>query len=217
MDNFEELRKKYGIKLPNKGYLLVKRIMDIVGSSMGLIVLSPLLLVTAVAIRLETPGKAVFVQKRVGLNGKEFNMYKFRSMCNDAEEKLENLAKKNETDGPTFKMKVDPRITRVGHFIRKYSIDELLQLVNVLKGDMSIVGPRPAIGREVKQYSESDKLRLLVKPGLSCYWQIGGRSDIPFEKQMRLDVKYIREMNVLTDIKIILLTIPAVLKGDGAY
>ena len=217
MNEFEELRKKYNIKLPGKGYLFVKRVMDIVCSACALIVLSPILLITAVAIKLESPGPVVFVQKRVGINGKEFNMYKFRSMCIDAEEKLKKLKHKNETEGPTFKMQEDPRITKVGHFIRKYSIDELLQLVNILKGDMSIIGPRPALPREVAEYGEFDKLRLLVKPGLSCYWQISGRSNIPFDEWMKLDVKYIKEMSLLTDIKIILLTFPAVLKGDGAY
>lgn len=217
MNEFEELRKKYNIKLPGKGYLFVKRGMDIVCSALALVVLSPILLITALAIKIESPGPVVFVQKRVGINGKEFNMYKFRSMCMDAEEKLKNLQHKNETEGPTFKMQKDPRITKVGHFIRKYSIDELLQLVNILKGDMSIIGPRPAIQREVAQYGEFDKLRLLVKPGLSCYWQVSGRSDIPFDEWMKLDVKYIKEMSLLTDIKIILLTLPAVLKGDGAY
>ena len=133
-------------------------------------------------------------------------MYKFRSMCIDAEEKLKKLKHKNETEGPTFKMQEDPRITKVGHFIRKYSIDELLQLVNILKGDMSIIGPRPALPREVAEYGEFDKLRLLVKPGLSCYWQVSGRSNIPFDEWMKLDVKYIKEMSLLTDIKIILLT-----------
>lgn len=217
MNEFEKLREKYNIKLPGKGYLFVKRVMDIVCSALALIVLSPILLITALAIKLESPGPVVFVQKRVGINGKQFNMYKFRSMCMDAEEKLKNLQHKNETEGPTFKMQKDPRITKVGHFIRKYSIDELLQLVNILKGDMSIIGPRPAIQREVAQYGEFDKLRLLVKPGLSCYWQVSGRSDIPFDEWMKLDVKYIKEMSLLTDIKIILLTLPAVLKGDGAY
>ena len=217
MNEFEELRKKYNIKLPGKGYLFVKRVMDIVCSALALIVLSPILLITALAIKIESPGSVVFVQKRVGINGKEFSMYKFRSMCMDAEEKLKKLQDKNETEGPTFKMQQDPRITKVGHFIRKYSIDELLQLVNILKGDMSIIGPRPAIRREVDQYGEFDKLRLLVKPGLSCYWQVSGRSDIPFDEWMKLDVKYIKEMSLLTDIKIILLTFPAVFKGDGAY
>ena len=136
MNEFEKLREKYNIKLPGKGYLFVKRVMDIVCSAFALVVLSPILLITALAIKLESPGPAVFVQKRVGTNGKEFNMYKFRSMCIDAEEKLKKLKHKNETEGPTFKMQEDPRITKVGHFIRKYSIDELLQLVNILKGDM---------------------------------------------------------------------------------
>lgn len=217
MNEFEELKKKYNIKLPGKGYLFVKRVMDIVCSALALIVLSPILLITVLAIKIESPGSVVFVQKRVGINGKEFSMYKFRSMCMDAEEKLKKLQDKNETEGPTFKMQQDPRITKVGHFIRKYSIDELLQLVNILKGDMSIIGPRPAIRREVDQYGEFDKLRLLVKPGLSCYWQVSGRSNIPFDEWMKLDVKYIKEMSLLTDIKIILLTFPAVFKGDGAY
>ena len=189
MNEFEKLREKYNIKLPCKGYLFVKRVMDIVCSAFALIVLSPILLITALAIKLESPGPAVFVQKRVGVNGKEFNMYKFRSMCMDAEEKLKKIQHKNETEGPTFKMQEDPRITKVGHFIRKYSIDELLQLVNILKGDMSIIGPRPALPREVAQYGEFDKLRLLVKPGLSCYWQISGRSDIPFDEWMKLDTE----------------------------
>lgn len=217
MNEWEELRKKYGVKLPGKMYLFAKRVIDVFCSALALVVLSPILIITAIAIKLESPGKVVFVQKRVGINGKEFNMYKFRSMCNDAEEKLKKLSEKNETEGPTFKMQADPRITRVGRFIRKYSIDELLQLVNILKGDMSIVGPRPAIGREVAQYSEFDRLRLLVKPGLSCYWQVSGRSNIPFAEWMKLDVKYINEMSIFTDIKIILLTVPAVFKGDGAY
>ena len=211
MNEIEKLREKYNIKLPGKGYLFVKRVMDIVCSAFALVVLSPILLITALAIKLESPGPAVFVQKRVGTNGKEC------SMCIDAEEKLKKLKHKNETEGPTFKMQEDPRITKVGHFIRKYSIDELLQLVNILKGDMSIIGPRPALPREVAEYGEFDKLRLLVKPGLSCYWQVSGRRNIPFDEWMKLDVKYIREMSLLTDIKIILLTFPAVFKGDGAY
>lgn len=186
-------------------------------SAFALVVLSPILLITALAIKLESPGPAVFVQKRVGTNGKEFNMYKFRSMCIDAEEKLKKLKHKNETEGPTFKMQEDPRITKVGHFIRKYSIDELLQLVNILKGDMSIIGPRPALPREVAEYGEFDKLRLLVKPGLSCYWQVSGRSNIPFDEWMKLDVKYIKEMSLLTDIKIILLTFPAVFRAMEQY
>jgi lipopolysaccharide/colanic/teichoic acid biosynthesis glycosyltransferase len=172
----------------------------------------------AIAIKLESKGPAIFVQDRVGKDGKLFKMYKFRSMRQDAEEQLKKLLKDNEVeDGPVFKMKNDPRITKVGHFIRKFSIDELMQLVNVFKGDMSIVGPRPALPREVKEYDDFAKLRLKVKPGLSCYWQVSGRSDIGFQEWMELDVKYINEMSTMVDMKIIFLTIPAVLKGEGAY
>ena len=134
----------------------------------------------------------------------------------DAEDRLIELAEQNEADGPVFKIKNDPRITRVGRFIRKYSIDELMQLVNVFKGDMSVIGPRPALPKEVEKYDDFARKRLQVKPGLSCYWQISGRSNIGFDEWMKLDVKYINEMSILTDMKIILLTIPAVLKGDGA-
>ena len=197
-------------------YPILKRGFDIVASFSALVVLSPVFLITAIAIKCEDGGPAVFSQVRVGKNGVPFKMYKFRSMRVDAEEKLEKLADLNEADGPVFKIKKDPRITKVGHFIRKYSIDELMQLVNVFKGDMSVVGPRPALPNEVEQYDSYSQKRLLVKPGLSCYWQVSGRSNIGFDEWMRLDIKYIEEMSMLTDIKIILLTIPAVLKGDGA-
>ena len=195
----------------------LKTIFDFALTLLGTVAISPILIFIAIWIYIDSPGPVIFKHMRIGKNGKKFPCYKFRSMCMDAEEKLKKIQHKNETEGPTFKMQEDPRITKVGHFIRKYSIDELLQLVNILKGDMSIIGPRPALPREVAQYGEFDKLRLLVKPGLSCYWQISGRSDIPFDEWMKLDVKYIREMNLLTDIKIILLTFPAVIKGDGAY
>jgi lipopolysaccharide/colanic/teichoic acid biosynthesis glycosyltransferase len=173
-------------------------------------------LLTALAVKREDNGPAVFSQNRVGKDGKLFKMYKFRSMYTDAEDRLKELQEQNEADGPVFKIKDDPRITKIGHFIRKYSIDELMQLFNVFKGDMSIVGPRPALPNEVVQYDDYAKQRLSVKPGLSCYWQISGRSNIGFAEWMRLDVKYINEMSALTDLKIILQTIPAVLKGDGA-
>lgn len=205
------------IKEPSKAYLFIKRTSDIICSLSAIIVLSPIMLLTALAIFIESPGNPIFAQERVGRNGKLFKMYKFRSMCIDAEKKLKKLKEKNEADGPVFKIKNDPRITHVGHFIRKFSIDELMQLFNILKGDMSVVGPRPALPNEVKQYNDFAKLRLNVKPGLSCYWQIGGRSNIGFDEWMKLDVKYIEDMSLLTDIKIILLTIPAILKGDGAY
>lgn len=198
-------------------YFFIKRVFDIIASLTGLIILSPVLLITSIAIKIEDKGPVIFSQERVGRNGKTFKMYKFRSMYTNAEEILKELKDLNEADGPVFKMKNDPRITKVGRFIRKYSIDELLQLINIIRGDMSVVGPRPALPKEVAEYDEFAKQRLLVKPGLSCYWQISGRSDIGFEQWMKLDVKYIKEMGILTDLKIILLTIPAVLKGEGSY
>ena len=200
-----------------KGYCKVKRAFDVVSSLCAMVVLSPVFLATAIAIKCEDPkGPVVFSQDRVGKDGKIFRMYKFRSMYVDAEERLKELQDLNEADGPVFKIKNDPRITKVGHFIRKYSIDELMQLVNVFKGDMSVVGPRPALPNEVVQYDDLAKQRLAVKPGLSCYWQVSGRSNLSFEEWMQLDVKYINEMSVWTDIKIIALTVPAVLKGEGA-
>lgn len=198
-------------------YFAIKRCFDVVASLMGMIVLSPVFMATAIAIKCEDPkGPVVFSQERVGKDGKSFKMYKFRSMYTDAEDRLVELQEQNEADGPVFKIKDDPRITKVGHFIRKFSIDELMQLINVFVGDMSVVGPRPALPHEVAEYDDYAKNRLTVKPGLSCYWQVSGRSNIGFDEWMALDVKYINEMSVLTDIKIILLTIPAVLKGDGA-
>lgn len=213
-------------KVVNKGmnfnlyrpiYFFMKRAMDIVCSGLAIIVLSPILFIVAVAIKMESKGPVVFCQKRIGKDGKEFYMYKFRSMCVNAEDILKKLEEKNEADGPVFKMKDDPRVTKVGKFIRKYSIDELMQLFNILKGDMSIVGPRPALPNEVEEYDDFAKNRLKVKPGLTCYWQVMGRSDIGFDEWMQLDVKYIKEMNFWLDIKLIFMTIPAVFKGDGAY
>lgn len=206
------------VDMPNKPvYFFLKRLMDIVCSLLALVCLSPLLVIVAFAIKLESKGPVVFSQKRIGKDGKVFYMYKFRSMVVDAEKVLEDLVDNNEADGPVFKIKDDPRVTKVGKFIRKYSIDELLQLVNILKGDMTIVGPRPALPNEVAEYDDFAKQRLLVKPGLTCYWQVMGRSDISFEEWMKLDAKYIEEMSLWLDVKLILKTIPAVLKGDGAY
>jgi exopolysaccharide biosynthesis polyprenyl glycosylphosphotransferase len=214
----DKIALKASLNPPGKCYLFFKRFFDIVLSGLALVVLCPFLLLVALAIKIESKGPAVFVQERVGKDGKLFKMYKFRSMRPDAEDYLKKILDQNEVeDGPVFKMKDDPRITKVGHFIRKFSIDELMQLINVFKGDMSIVGPRPALPREVAEYDDFAKLRLLVKPGLSCYWQIGGRSDIGFQEWMELDVKYINEMSPWVDAKIVLLTIPAVLKGEGAY
>ena len=201
----------------NKVYFFVKRLLDIVLSLFALLVLLPFLVILAILIRVESPGNPVFTQTRVGKNGKEFKMYKFRSMCVDAEEKKKDLQRLNEEEGPVFKIREDPRITKIGKFIRKFSIDELLQLINILKGEMSIIGPRPALPEEVKEYNDFARLRLMVKPGLSCYWQIMGRSDIGFYEWMQLDVKYINEMSLWTDFKITVLTFPVVLFGKGAY
>lgn len=198
----------------NKAYLFLKRLIDIVGSGLGILILIPVFLIIGILIKLEDPkGSVFFSQKRNGLNGKEFNMYKFRSMVHNAEDLLESLMSKNEMDGPVFKIKDDPRITKIGKFIRKTSLDELPQLFNVLKGDMSLVGPRPPIPREVIQYNKYQYQRLLVKPGITCYWQISGRNNIDFDEWVELDLKYIKERNLFKDIYIILMTLP-VLLGD---
>ena len=194
-------------------YEVIKRIIDIVASFTGLIVLSPLMLVVSILIKLESKGEVIFKQKRVGLNGREFDMYKFRSMVVNAEELKEKLAAQNEMSGPMFKMKDDPRVTKVGKFIRKTSLDELPQLWNVLKGDMSLVGPRPSLPKEVAQFEDWMHKRLEVKPGLTCYWQVSGRNNIDFEDWMKLDVKYVEEKNLWIDIELIVKTV-GVLFGD---
>lgn len=201
----------------HKLYWFGRRAQDIFFSTLALIALSPVMLITELAIVIDDPGGSpIFSQERVGRNGKRFKFYKFRSMCADAEAKLEALLAQNEMDGPVFKIKEDPRITRVGKFIRKTSIDELPQLWNILKGDMSIVGPRPALPREVEQYGDYERQRLYVQPGLSCYWQISPhRNELSFEEWMELDVKYINERGFITDWKIIFMTFRAVLFGHG--
>ncbi len=185
-------------------YDYIKRAVDVVCSAAGLAVLSPVFLVVMTAIVMNDPGNPFFVQTRIGKDGKEFQIYKFRSMYKDAEKQLAMLQKRNESRGATFKIKDDPRITRVGKFIRKTSIDELPQLLNILKGDMSVIGPRPFIPSE-QQNLPSD--RLLVKPGLSCYWQIGGKNELPLAEQIALDRKYIQERSFWTDFKIFCKTI----------
>lgn len=202
---------------PRKLYEFGRRAQDIFFSALALIVLSPILLLIALIIVIDDPGGSpIFAQERVGKNGKLFKFYKFRSMCVDAESKLEDLLSQNEMDGPVFKIKDDPRITRVGKFIRKTSVDELPQLWNILKGDMSIVGPRPALPREVAKYTDYEKQRLLVKPGLSCYWQImPNRNSLAFQEWVALDVKYIKERSFFTDWKIIFLTFRAVFGAHG--
>ncbi|MGG7058026.1 sugar transferase [Clostridium tertium] len=194
-------------------YSLFKRLIDIIGALFGLILLSPILIIVGFLIKLESKGPIIFAQKRVGLNGKEFKMYKFRSMVANAEEIKEKLKEKNEMSGPMFKIKDDPRITKVGKFIRKTSIDELPQLINVLKGDMSLVGPRPSLPNEVKEFEYWMLKRLDVKPGLTCYWQVMGRNNIDFENWMKLDVKYVNERSFWLDIKLIFKTF-FVLFGD---
>ncbi|MDB1947994.1 sugar transferase [Clostridium tertium] len=194
-------------------YNLLKRIIDIIGSLIGLILLSPILIIVGILIKFESKGPIVFTQKRVGKDGKEFDMYKLRSMVVNAEEIKEKLKEQNEMSGPMFKMKDDPRITKVGKFIRKTSIDELPQLVNILKGDMSLVGPRPSLPNEVKEFETWMLKRLNVKPGLTCYWQVMGRNNIDFEDWMKLDVKYVNERSFWLDIKLIFKTV-FVLFGD---
>ena len=194
-------------------YEVIKRLIDIVCSFLGVLVLSPLFIIIAIIIKMTSKGPVFFSQKRVGKNGKEFDMYKFRSMVVNAEELKEKLAAKNEMSGPMFKMKDDPRVTKVGKFIRKTSIDELPQLWNVLKGDMSLVGPRPSLPKEVAQFENWMYKRLEVKPGLTCYWQVSGRNNIDFEDWMKLDIKYVDERSTWIDIKLIFKTI-GVLFGD---
>jgi exopolysaccharide biosynthesis polyprenyl glycosylphosphotransferase len=195
-----------------------KRDFDILGS-LALIVLSmPLLLLIALLIKLEDRGPVIFCQTRVGKNGRLFKMFKFRSMCRDAEKKMDQLLDLNEhKKGVTFKIKDDPRVTRIGKYLRKYSLDELPQFFNVLIGDMSLVGPRPPVPREVALYSLEDRRRLWVTPGITCFWQVGGRSEIDFHGQVKLDLDYIEQQSFWTDLKILLLTIPAVLRSKGAY
>lgn len=188
------------------GYAFIKRLIDVICSFLGIIALSPVFLIVSIAIRLESKGKAIFVQSRVGFEGKEFKMYKFRSMIQDAEELKGKLKEKNEMNGPMFKIKKDPRVTKVGAFIRKTSIDELPQLINVLKGEMSLVGPRPSLPEEVREFEPWMMERFSVKPGLTCYWQISGRNDIGFYEWMELDIKYVKEKGMLVDITLILKT-----------
>ena len=196
-----------------KGYEFLKRAIDIICSLIGLLVLIPVLVIVAILIGIESKGSIIFSQNRVGKGGKVFKMYKFRSMVANAEELKEKLANENERTGPMFKIKNDPRITKVGKFIRKTSIDELPQLVNILKGEMSIVGPRPSLQSEINKFDEWMLKRLNVKPGLTCYWQVSGRNNIEFNEWMELDIKYVKERSILIDAKLIIKTF-LVLIGD---
>ncbi|HOH47478.1 MAG TPA: sugar transferase [Candidatus Cloacimonadota bacterium] len=192
--------------------------LDVSGSLILLIIFSPLFVATALAIYLTDPGDIFYVAHRIGLNGKPFGFIKFRSMYMNADKMKDQLLEQNESaDGVIFKMKNDPRVTKVGRIIRRFSIDELPQLINVLKGDMSLVGPRPPLPREVAEYTLEDRKRLHVKPGITCLWQIKGRSEIPFSQQVQLDMEYIGSRSLLSDFVILLKTIPAVISGRGAY
>lgn len=197
-------------------YEFIKRIFDVICSAFALVALSPVFLVTAIAVKSDG-GSVFYTQTRVGKDNKHFRLYKFRSMCMNAEELQEELMKYNEMDGPVFKIKDDPRKTKVGNFIRRYSIDELPQLVNILKGDMSIVGPRPPLVNEVAQYNEYQMQRLLVKPGLTCFWQTYGRSDLSFKDWMDMDMRYIKMRSMKLDITLIIKTMFSVLFKRGAY
>ncbi|MBR3314394.1 MAG: sugar transferase [Atopobiaceae bacterium] len=198
-----------------RAYKALKRVADVVLSTGALVALSPVFAVTALAIVIEDGRPVIYAAPREGQNGKPFKMYKFRSMYRDAESKLKDLLKDNEQTGPAFKIKDDPRITRVGKFIRRASIDELPQLVNIIRGEMSIVGPR-AIQR-TQEYTPYEAQRLVAKPGLTCYWQVSGRANVDWEEWVELDLDYIQDMSVLTDIKLIAKTFGAVLEGEGGY
>ncbi len=195
----------------------LRRTLDVLVSAAALLLLFPLLCVVALLIRLDSPGPVLFVQTRVGKHGKPFPVFKFRSMFTDAEARLEGVLAENERTGPVFKMRHDPRITRVGRPLRRCSLDEVPQLLNVLRGEMSLVGPRPALPREVALYTPEQGLRLSVTPGLTGLWQVSGRASLSFERSIELDLEYVRRQSLGLNVVLILKTIPAVLTGHGAY
>ena len=207
-DDFKFVRKPV--------YSFFKRLFDIIASSLAIILLSPVFVAVIVAILFDDKkGHPIFVQTRCGKDGKEFKLYKFRTMCIDAEDKLKSLQEQNEMDGPVFKIKNDPRVTKTGKFLRTTNIDELPQLINILKGDMSFVGPRPALPNEVAQYTKVHKLRLKVIPGLTCYWQVQkNRNSVSFEDWMALDRKYIQDRSLWLDLKLIFKTAIAVFRRE---
>lgn len=219
MENYQKSNAAIKKVIKNKPlFFVLKRIMDIFGSLVGLILLTPLFLIITILMKKEEPKEPIFfTQTRVGKDGKPFKMYKFRSMCVNAEEQLEELLKYNEVEGAMFKMKEDPRITKVGGFIRKTSIDELPQLLNVLIGEMSLVGPRPPLVRELRDYTPYDKQRLLIKPGCTGLWQVSGRNEVGFEEMVELDLSYIKNISLKNDIEIIAKTFGVMFKPNGAY
>ena len=198
-------------------YHALKRFFDIVASAIGLIILSPLFLFLILKIRHEDGGPAFYSQERIGKNGKPFKMYKFRSMVVNADKLLDQLEDQNEVEGAMFKIKDDPRITKIGHMIRKYSLDELPQLWNVLIGDMSLVGPRPPLPSEVEEYTDYDKQRLMVMPGCTGLWQVTRRSEADFDEMVWLDIIYINNSGLFEDFKLIVKTIGVVIHPNGAY
>ena len=197
-------------------YARAKRLLDVAMALLALGVGLPVYILVAILVRRSSPGPVFYTQKRVGLGGRLFTLYKFRSMCVDADRRLVELLNQNEATGPVFKICDDPRITRTGKFLRRFSLDELPQFFNVLKGDMSVVGPRPPLPHVVEKYGAFERRRLSVKPGLTCLWQIGGRSDVCFYEWMKLDNQYIDTMSFVGDLMIILKTVPAVLGARGA-
>ncbi|TGD22745.1 sugar transferase [Companilactobacillus suantsaicola] len=222
MEYFEQKKESTSIGFKHQKkrycYLAIKRIFDFIASLLGLVILSPVFLIVSVAIKVENPtGPVFYSQLRLGKNQKSFKMFKFRSMIVDADKHLKELLDNNEIDGAMFKMKDDPRVTKVGKFIRKYSIDELPQLLNVLIGDMSLVGPRPPLPREVEEYSKHDKQRLLVKPGCTGLWQVSGRNSVGFSEMVELDIKYINMRSIMLDLLILFKTILVFIKPNAAY
>ena len=198
-------------------YKWVKRAFDVVAACVALVLLSPVFLITAIAIFVEDGGPIFFTQQRAGKDMQSFTIYKFRSMYKNAEDLFEKMQEQNEQTGHAFKIKDDPRVTHVGKFIRRFSIDELPQLFNIIKGDMSVVGPRPILYEQMEACNAYEKQRLIVKPGLTCYWQVCGRAKIKWDQWVELDLKYIQDMSVKKDIELILRTFPAVFGQDGAY
>ncbi len=220
MDKFEEFlaHSQDALQVRDSfGYLFLKRIFDVLASLGGLVLLLPLFPFLVLLIKLETSGPIFFKQERVGFEGKLFGCYKFRSMVVDAEILKENLTHLNEATGAAFKIKKDPRITGVGSFLRRSSLDEFPQLLNILKGDMSVIGPRPQIPSEVADYTAEHAQRLLVKPGLTCLWQVSGRSHLDFSEWMELDREYVQKRGLFFDFKILARTLPAVIERKGAY
>ncbi|MGW6564855.1 sugar transferase [Streptomyces sp. NPDC054975] len=213
----DHVSRDRGLLSASSRQLIEKRVLDVVLALLALILLSPILLVAACAVKLSSPGPVSYPQERVGRDGKHFRMFKFRSMCVDAERQRSAYLDLNESTGPLFKIRRDPRITPVGRVLRKWSIDELPQLLNVIHGEMSLVGPRPPLPEECAHYGPREWQRLLVKPGITCIWQVSGRSDVEFAEQVRMDLDYIDNWNLLLDLTLLVRTVPAVLQHRGAY